>query len=300
MLPKPQTSSRLLSSATQKRKFSKRELTKKRTIKQIFYVVCAAECVRSVNFNWSNPPGRLPFADTGQACDTTLTRSWHSVMQKEWCHFGHREVSQMDSSCVSRRAWVSSPVLSPPAHAEMWDTQCISQPTNPSLEKTCVLWLTLLYFQAFLFNINIQQLLSLCKDHKTAHNRPRPIQTRGGILSHLVTVHILHRSALVLQLPLSRPFPHVFPASGIHLCTPIFGPTQHLQCLQASSQSPRNRSSQVWMLRRSFSKRVQGVGVETFQKLSHFLSLVALHVSPEEHSSLELFWKIFSSMQSSD
>ena len=80
MLPKTQTSSRLLSSATKKRKFSKRELTKKETINQILYVVCAAKYVQSVNFNWSNPSGRLAFADTGQACDTALTRSWYSVM----------------------------------------------------------------------------------------------------------------------------------------------------------------------------------------------------------------------------
>lgn len=46
-----------------------------------------------------------------------------------------------------------SPVLSPPAHAEMWDTRGISQALNSSLGKAYVsLWLALLYFQAFLFN----------------------------------------------------------------------------------------------------------------------------------------------------
>lgn len=78
MLPKPWTSSRLLSAVINKRQISEREPAKKGTIKPIFYVVCAAKCVQSDNFNWFNPPGRLPFADTGQACDTVLTGSWHS------------------------------------------------------------------------------------------------------------------------------------------------------------------------------------------------------------------------------
>lgn len=52
----------------------------------------------------------------------------------------------------------------------------------------------------------------------------------------LFTAHVLHRSVLVLQLPTSRLFLCVFPACGrpgsIHFCTSVFGPTQHLQCLE--------------------------------------------------------------------
>lgn len=100
MLHKTLALSRLLSSATKMIKFSKGELTKKGTVNQTFYVVCAAKYVQPLHFNQSYPPRK-------QGHGTALTRSWHSVMQKQWCHFGHCEVSHLASSCVSRRAWVS-------------------------------------------------------------------------------------------------------------------------------------------------------------------------------------------------
>lgn len=169
MLHKTLALSRLLSSATKKIKFSKGELTQKGTVNQTFYVVCAAKYVQPLHFNQSYPPRK-------QGHGTALTRGWHSVMQKQWCHFGTVKCPTWPPAVSpEERGSLFSPVLSPPAHAEMWDIQCISQPLKLSPESTCLVCLTLFYFQAFSFNINIQGLLSLCKVHQTAHNRPRPM-----------------------------------------------------------------------------------------------------------------------------